>query len=476
MSWLAWDWVPRLNSRRYRRIFIACLATLGVSSLLLGTVVLVRWWGARAVRTDTRVVLNQAAEQLLRALQSRRGTLTLLRDTVARAPGLTLEEQQALAKSAAAHTRHLIGVGWLRDNQSLLWWVTPTIPATQRTPLTNACTARTKLRGIWKSSSTFTIDAQADRPLLVMFEPLRAAASGRSVVVGVFDLRPLLTDFFELSLQQPYPVQLLEDTTILYHSAGWTASASEKRPALTEQRLHLDALQWTLQMQPGSTHTVQTMSWVNGVLGLISGLGGVSLIVIIWLLAMRTSILQRAVSRRTAALRRTTERLRQLAITDELTGLYNRRFFLERWEWECERAKRYSRPLGCLMIDVDKFKHINDILGHHAGDLVLRHVAQELKVQLRQSDFLARLGGDEFIVALPETSYDQAAAVVEKLRHLAIDGPWTQHERLGPVHLSVGLGHIQDTDAPETIIKRADADLYASRQAARKQQPATSAR
>ncbi len=471
MPWRGPAWLPKLNSRRYRRVFIACLATLGVSGVLLGTLVFVRWRADRAVRNDTRVVLDQAAEQLLRALESRRGTLTLLRDTLDKAPSLAFPEQHALANSAATHTRHLIGIGVTRQNHPLTWWAIPSpLTSREQSLLTRAVLTRTGLRNVWRVPSSLTVCVTPQRPLLIMLEPHRSAANQRSAVVGVFDLAPLLADFFELTLQQPYPVRLLEGEQALYRSDRWENPVEGKRPTVIEQSLRLDAVNWTLEMQPGSTQTVKTISWLNVLLGTLSFAGGLAAIGIIWLLAMRTWILQRAVRRRTAALRRTTERLRQLAITDELTGLYNRRFFMERWQWECERAKRYERPLGCLMIDVDKFKRINDLLGHPTGDLVLKQVAQELKAQLRQSDFLARLGGDEFIVALPETSYAQAAAVAEKLRELAIHGPWTRQAQMGPVHLSVGLGYIQADDSAQEVMKKADADLYASRQAARKGQ------
>jgi len=234
-----------------------------------------------------------------------------------------------------------------------------------------------------------------------------------------------------------------------------------------ELAIKLDAVQWMLHMQPGTTHVAKTISAFHVLLVTVSALGGLSMIGLIWLLAMRTWILQRAVSRRTAALRRTTERLRQLAITDELTGLYNRRFFLERWQWEFERAKRYGRPLVCLMIDVNGFKQINDFLGHHAGDQVLQRVAKELTQHLRHADILARFGGDEFIIALPETSFEQATAVAEKLRGLAIQGPWSNHQHLGPVRLSVGLSHVQANPSAQQMIQQADAALYASKHAAK---------
>src|SRR6185295_7974180 len=120
------------------------------------------------------------------------------------------------------------------------------------------------------------------------------------------------------------------------------------------------------------------------------------------------------------SLQRALKRVRQLAITDELTGLYNRRFFLRRWIWEWERATRYGRPIACLMMDVNKFKDVNDRFGHATGDELLRQVSRELQRTLRQSDILARFGGDEFIAALPETTQAQAQAVADKLRRIRI--------------------------------------------------------
>ena len=468
--------LPQLTSRRYRRIFTACVATLTISVGVLGTTALVRWQAARAVHSDTTVLLNQAVQQLLRALQSRRGTLTLLRDTLDKAPGLTFPEQQALANSAVAHTRHLLGIGLLQPHEPLVWWVRPqAVSSHDRAQLSRSLMQRLTLRATRRGSSAFTVSVPgSSRTLLAMGEPLRAAPNRSSLIVGLFDVEALLADFFELSLQQPYPVQLLEDTRALYQSPQWP-SAGQPRATILRQPLQLDAVQWTLQMQPGATRTARTMSRMNLLLLIVSSVAGVALIGLIWMLAMRTWVLQQAVQRRTSALRRTTQRLREMATTDELTGLHNRRFFLERWQWEAQRAKRYDRPLGCLMIDVDHFKRINDILGHPTGDVLLKKISQELKVHLRDSDIVARFGGDEFIVALPETSLEQATAVAEKLRQIRIDGPWSRRRELGPVRLSVGLSHVQGRQSPQHAIQAADQNLYATRQAVRHEAPAAAA-
>jgi len=457
-----------LNSRRYRRILIACLATLFVSAGVLGVGAFAQWQTSHAVKSDTQVVLQQAVDQLRRALESRRGTLTLLRDTLDRAPYLALEEQTALSKSAVAHTRHLLGLGLVRADTPISWWHAPSpVTAAERAWLTRAILQRLRTRNIWRVPTTFSATASSSRTFLIMMEPLKAPANATRAVVGIFDVAPLLQDFFELTLQQPYPIEVLDGAQPLYRSPRWQrATDTNAKQTVLNRTLQLDGLRWSLRMQPGTTRAVQTLSWMQILFLVISILAGLAAIGMIWLLAMRTWILQRAVTRRTAALRRTTERLRQLATTDELTGLYNRRFFLERWQWEYERAARYNRPLGCLMIDVDQFKRINDLLGHHTGDLVLKHVAQELKRQLRQSDFLARLGGDEFVVALPETSLEQTSAVAEKLRELVLQGPWTT-PHVGPVRLSVGVSHVHLADSAQHILQHADANLYASRQATR---------
>ncbi|MBI4354695.1 MAG: GGDEF domain-containing protein [Candidatus Omnitrophica bacterium] len=461
-----------VHSRHFRRTLIACLLTLGLSAGLLGTVAFMRWRSDHAMRKDTRIVLTEASQQLLRALQSRRGTLTLLRDTLDRSKPLGLDDRRALSNSAVAHTRHLLGIGFARSAEPLTWWTTPT-PTTRSEgqALSQDISQRLRLRDAWRVPSTFTVSHRADRPLLVMVEPLRSRANRRSAVAGVFDLKPLLNDFFELTLQQPFPAQLLRDDEVLYRSAGWQASTAQRRPPIIEEAIRLDAVRWTLQMQPGITQTARTISWFNILLVILCAFSAIAVSAIIWLLAMRTRLLQHAVSRRTAALRRTMERLRQLATTDELTGLWNRRAFLERWEFEYTRAKRYERPLGCLLIDVDGFKLINDTAGHPMGDVVLKRVAQALTESLRQSDVLARFGGDEFIAALPETSVAQASLVADKLRHLAIRGPWERTPDLGPIRLSVGVGFLQPHLTAEQVIQRADAEMYASRRT-RQAQPA----
>ena len=392
----------------------------------------------------------------------RHGTLTLLRDTLNRQPALGAADLSAMGDSAVQHTRHLLGVGLLRGTQPPDWWSkTAQLSEAELAQVNRAAIQRAKLRGVWRVPSTFVTAAKTQRPLLVMFEPLQAPTFRESAVVGAFDVKPLLEDFFSSGLPKSYPVQLFDGQTMIYRSPDWSAGTTERRVLVEEFPLRLDAARWTIQIQPGSAVVVKTLSWLNV---LLIGLGIVAVLgitVIAWILAARTWILQRAVVRRTSALRRALKRVRQLAITDELTGLYNRRFFLKRWTWEWERAKRYRRPLACLMIDINSFKQVNDRLGHAAGDLVLKQVAQELKTLLRQSDILARFGGDEFVIALPETTYDQAALVAEKLRKLTISVAQSPGRPFPKVSLSVGISHVEQQEGGfADSLEAADKSLY----------------
>lgn len=163
------------------------------------------------------------------------------------------------------------------------------------------------------------------------------------------------------------------------------------------------------------------------------------------------------------------EKFKELANTDPLTNLYNRRFFTEQAEKEFLRAKRYSHSMTLISIDIDHFKSINDKLGHPAGDQVLIAVAKQLNVGLRQSDILARIGGEEFSILLPETSAEDAMVFAERIRHeqsnLRITGDWQ-----GTIKLSVSIGvssfNVSD-DAFDALFSRADMALYQAKNSGR---------
>ncbi|WP_448192795.1 sensor domain-containing diguanylate cyclase [Azospirillum sp. sgz301742] len=158
---------------------------------------------------------------------------------------------------------------------------------------------------------------------------------------------------------------------------------------------------------------------------------------------------------------RLNEELQHLATVDPLTGMWNRRHFLELANRELERARRYDRPLCVLMLDVDHFKWINDAHGHATGDTALVELAATCRVTLRGSDLLGRLGGEEFAVLLPETDTQCACEVAERLRCAiaAIDLP----SPTGPIRLtaSIGVAAMHPADASvEKPLSRADEALY----------------
>jgi diguanylate cyclase (GGDEF)-like protein len=465
--------VIRFSARRHRRVLVASIITLATSAVLLGLLGVIRWRGRQAVRSDTGTIIAQTGQQLVRALQSRRGTLTFLRDTLSRQPDLPPASRQAMGASAVEHTRHLLGIGLVRGPTPPAWWAKPAgLSTASLGELTRAVSRRSRLRGTWRVSSTFVTTA-VGRPLLIMLEPLRGATPREQALIGVFDLKPLLADFFAANLSQPYPVQVLDGDQVLYRIGDWSrpdghASGGPRqrrggpRPIIAKHAVAVDAARWLLQMQPGSTSVARTLSWLNALVVVLGALAGLGITVIVWILAARAWLLQRAVDRRTAALRRASARLRELAIRDELTGLYNRRFFLERFEWECKRAKRYRRPFACLMVDLNGFKQVNDRLGHQAGDFVLKQVAQELSALLRQSDVLARFGGDEFVIALPETTPAQAEAVAEKLRGIRVEAPSGSVRSVDTVTLSVGMSRLEpERESPRELLEAADRSLYA---------------
>ena len=111
------------------------------------------------------------------------------------------------------------------------------------------------------------------------------------------------------------------------------------------------------------------------------------------------------------------QEVQRLAITDPLTGLYNRHKLAEALETECERAVRYGRPVSMIMMDLDDLKLVNDTLGHPGGDVVLQKVAEAIRGHIRRLDLPTRYGGDEFLVLLPETALGDAERVAQRISH-----------------------------------------------------------
>ena len=161
--------------------------------------------------------------------------------------------------------------------------------------------------------------------------------------------------------------------------------------------------------------------------------------------------------------------LTRLATLDELTGLYNRRFFLRRLHDEIERAARYGSPLTLLLLDVDHFKRVNDTYGHLVGDTVLASLAEVIRSTFRRTDMAARYGGEEFCALLTQTDLAGAEQVAERLRQGFAASPVELQDgtRL-TVTCSAGLAEFgKDGADGTTLLKVADARLYRAKAAGR---------
>ena len=155
------------------------------------------------------------------------------------------------------------------------------------------------------------------------------------------------------------------------------------------------------------------------------------------------------------------EALRLQATVDHLTGLWNRRMVLEQFDRELNRVRHERRPLTIMMVDIDRFKNINDTYGHGIGDVVLRSTAAALRSQLRQYDFVGRFGGEEFLVLVPGCDAAQGRLVAERVRQCVESQPARVGDGAIAVTVSVGLAttHVADVTV-EALVEAADAALY----------------
>lgn len=160
-------------------------------------------------------------------------------------------------------------------------------------------------------------------------------------------------------------------------------------------------------------------------------------------------------------------RLEEIAIRDPLTGLYNRRHFLERLEQELARAERTGQGFHIALIDLDRFKDINDRYGHNAGDEVLRRFADVARETLRKSDLMARYGGEEFIVLFPDGRVNDIVAVMDRLRNGFNALQYSKTLANSQVTFSAGIASWTSGDVLDSLTERADQALYRAKQSGR---------
>jgi diguanylate cyclase (GGDEF)-like protein len=195
---------------------------------------------------------------------------------------------------------------------------------------------------------------------------------------------------------------------------------------------------------------------VPKVLNAVSGLLVLSILLLRWL--------PEAVRRRAEE---HTAHLSRMATMDTMTGLFNRSHFLLQAETEFERTQRYHHPLSVLLLDIDRFKGINDRYGHDVGDRVIVEIASILRYMAREADLAARLGGEEFVVMLPETGISDAAILGERLRTAIAGTPIQATGRMLTLTVSIGVGGSDGNATVCEMLKQADLALRRAKQEGR---------
>ena len=159
------------------------------------------------------------------------------------------------------------------------------------------------------------------------------------------------------------------------------------------------------------------------------------------------------------------EKILEQANRDALTGVYNRHYFMQMIARELARARRYQHSVGFLMIDINRFKEINDLFGHQVGDRVLQEIGAVLLHSVRESDIVVRYGGDEFLVALPETG-EKAEILLQRINKAV--KRWDEQQSLTdfPIRLAIGISYWRPEEGKslEAILNQADRQMYADKQ------------
>ncbi|MBI3017499.1 MAG: diguanylate cyclase [Deltaproteobacteria bacterium] len=165
-----------------------------------------------------------------------------------------------------------------------------------------------------------------------------------------------------------------------------------------------------------------------------------------------------------------TQKLSELAVTDELTQVGNPRYFWAQLQAEVERSDRYGHPLSLLLVDIDYFKNYNDEHGHAIGDKALKTIAQVLKKNIRSTDFIARYGGEEFAIILTETPPKKAQEMAERLRQAVVHKKFSykiKNKKKKGLTISIGAAGYSKEKNPKKLVLRADKALYQAKRKGR---------
>jgi two-component system, cell cycle response regulator len=184
---------------------------------------------------------------------------------------------------------------------------------------------------------------------------------------------------------------------------------------------------------------------------------------------LRIKRLQDELDQKNRELEVVNKRLRKLSITDGLTELFNHRHVHQLLHEEFERSSRSGEPAAVAMLDLDRFKAINDTYGHPTGDVILYETARILRETAREIDMVGRYGGEEFITILPNTGEEEAAAFAERVR-AAVEGH-VYRDDANEIRMTLSCGVASfpapEVDTPEALLKRADEALYVAKESGR---------
>ena len=200
---------------------------------------------------------------------------------------------------------------------------------------------------------------------------------------------------------------------------------------------------------------------------LISGTASAIAAAVIFYQNLQTCKTKDSVEKLNKDLLETQKELKRQALTDSLTGLFNRRWIFKAIQKEIARFEKTKRPFSLLLIDIDHFKTVNDTFGHSTGDEALRYFADAMKMTVRERDMIARTGGEEFCVLLPETIKEEAKVVAERIMEALSNLPMQIGGLKISISVSIGISEIQINESSDSVYNRADMALYRAKDCGR---------
>jgi len=282
-------------------------------------------------------------------------------------------------------------------------------------------------------------------------------------LAGVYSLHRLLAPELQRLAEGRFNLQVNVGASTAPHFTQLSGATS---PHSRRVSMELFGVDWVFSVSATREQLAGSWVWFLVPAGLaLAGLLVLGVLRVIETQQLALESTRRELVEALAAVKRSESALQEISRHDPLTGLYNRRAFDALLRLEFERAARHGLSLGLLMIDLDRFKAINDQWGHQAGDQALRRCATICESSSRRSDICARFGGEEFVLLMPHADEQQAIATAERLRQAIAAAPLALDAERNPVHMtaSVGVAVVAEPVTIEELIRRADVALYTAK-------------